>query len=302
MALPLAEGEAPCGMVDHGGVDGYFAPAGPGPDARAASVQPPNAHGGRRVVLPALCVALLLSVIAAVVAVRAAGAAVVPALRSVATPASAEAGWGPSYIDTLGRPARWDPCMPIHYVVHTRWAPPTGRADLATALAQLSEASGLRFVDDGETGEVPLRTREAYQPARYGKRWAPILIGWVPVANTDLGLGDGVQGVTMAIALGGRDGGSIVTAQVALDADRRLPGGFGAGATEGEVLLHELAHAVGLGHVQDPTQVMFPQTTNSESQFGAGDRAGLAALGRNAGCLPAPKPRALEAPLTDTRS
>ena len=283
-------------------MDGYFAPtaatavSGPTPPPRAPA---PRA---RRVVLPVLSVALVLSVIAAVVAVRGARAAVVPALRSVTTPASAEAGWGPTYVDTLGRPARWDPCAPIHYVVLSRWAPATGRADLAAALARISAVSGLRFVDDGDTEEIPLRTREAYQPARYGKRWAPILIGWVPPSRTDLGLGDGVQGVTMAIALGGRAGGSIVTGQVALDADRRLPGGFGPGATEGEVLLHELAHAVGLGHVQDPTQVMYPQTTNSESQYGAGDRAGLAALGRNAGCLPAPEPRALEAPLIDSRS
>jgi hypothetical protein len=45
---------------------------------------------------------------------------------------------------------------------------------------------------------------------------------------------------------------------------------------------------VGLNHVLDPTQVMYPQTTNGESTFGAGDRAGLAALGAPAGCHPAP--------------
>ncbi len=244
----------------------------------------------------------MLSVTAAFASVSRARAALAPPLRSVTEPAAAEAGWGSSYVDSLGRPARWNPCAPIHYVVQTRWAPPTGRADLAAALAQLSDISGLQFTDDGDTDEVPLRTREAFQPERYGDRWAPLLVGWVPAAETDLGLGNGVQGVTVAVALSGRDGGAIVTGMVALDAGHRLPGGFGPGATEGEVLLHELAHAVGLGHVLDPTQVMFPQTTNSESQYGAGDRAGLAALGRSAGCLRTPEPRPLQADLIDART
>jgi hypothetical protein len=244
-------------------------------------------------VLPALLAVLLVAVAGAVVRVERARAAGPSPLRAVTTAAPASAGWSPSYVDSAGRPARWDACSAIHYVVQTRWMPPGGRADLAASLGRLAKASGLVFTDDGDTDELPSAGRAAYQPERYGKRWAPLLIGWLPPASTDLGLGHGIAGVTVAVALPGPKGGSIVTGQVALDADHRLPAGFGPGATEGEVLLHELAHAVGLGHVLDPTQVMYPQTTNSESQYGAGDRAGLAALGRPAGCRPAPAPRAL---------
>lgn len=284
-------------------MEGYYAPA---PESPVLVVEPAPLPGSRRptgpVLLSVVTVLLVLSVTAAFLSVGRARAAVAPSLRSVDSAAVASAGWGPSYVDTKGRPARWNPCAPIHYVVQSRWAPSTGRADLAAALAQLSAASGLTFTDDGDTDEVPLRSRAAYQPDRYGKRWAPLLVGWVPDADTDLGLGKGVQGVTVAVALSGKEGGSIVTGQVALDADHRLPGGFGPGETEGEVLLHELAHAVGLGHVMDPTQVMFPQTTNSESQYGAGDRAGLHALGRKAGCLPTPAPRPLRTAIIETRT
>ncbi len=243
--------------------------------------------------------ALLLVVLALVVAaVVSAGSKVqaVVALGDVIPvegPAPASAGWAPGYVDEDGNPGRWDPCEPIRFVVQAGWIPDAGRADLAEALRRLSEASGLRFVDEGDTDELPSQDRAAYQPERYGERWAPLLIGWVPAGLTDVGLGDGVQGVSAAVAVPSTGGPSLVSGQVVLDASNRLAPGFGPGTTDGEVLLHELAHAVGLGHVLDPTQVMYPQTTTSESVFGAGDRAGLAAVGAAAGCHPAPTARPL---------
>lgn len=237
---------------------------------------------------------LVLAVVAVVGVRGSARDAAVGQVFAAEQPAPAVDGWGPTYVDEQGRPARWDPCRPIPYVVQAGWIPDAGRADLAEALRRLSEASGLTFLDEGDTEELPSSTRAAYQPGRYGERWAPLLVGWVPADRTDLGIGGGVQGIAVAVAVPGRDGASIVSGQVVLDAGNRLSPGFGAGTTDGEVLLHELAHAVGLGHVLDPTQVMYPQTTSSESVFGAGDRAGLAALGAPAGCLPAPAARALD--------
>jgi hypothetical protein len=274
---------------------------GPPPGAYAPVVAlqgPPPQSASRRQASP-LALGLVAAVLLggmAVTAVRVVDhvqATAVGSVHRVTTDASAQAGWGPIYVDDEGRPARWDPCTPIPYVVQAGWLPDTGRQDLAEALARLSAASGLRFVDEGDTDEVPSLARSAFQPERYGQRWAPLLIGWVPPATTDLGLGAGAQGMSVAVAVPGRTGPHLVSGQVVLDADNRLIGGFGPGTTEGEVLLHELAHAVGLGHVLDATQVMYPRTTNSESEFGAGDRAGLAAVGAAAGCYPAPQARPL---------
>lgn len=281
---------------------GYWAPVVVAP--RSAPIVTPPGLGPRRALAPwhgvtaalACLVVLGVAFSAGAVAVRRAQATAGGEVLAVRTDAPASAGWGPIYVDAEGRPARWDPCVPVHYVVQPGWVPPEGRRDLADALARLSAASGLQFVDDGDTPELPSSAREAYQPERYGDRWAPLLVAWVPPSATDLGLGGGVQGLSLSVAVSSQGGPSLVTGQVALDADRRLPPGFGPGTTDGEVLLHELAHAVGLGHVLDPTQVMYPQTTSSESEFGAGDRAGLAAVGAPAGCHPAPRARALRLP------
>jgi hypothetical protein len=80
-----------------------------------------------------------------------------------------------------------------------------------------------------------------------------------------------------------------------------VPGGFGAtegagrigpeGVTWGRVILHELAHITGLGHVRDPAQLMYPETsdhTTRPARFDTGDLAGLRFLGKEAGCLTTP--------------
>ena len=265
---------------------GYFG----GPPAAPVASPPPSRRTGLVLALSGM---LALVLAGGVVATSRVQVQALGTVHSLEDPAPAADGWGPTYVDDRGRAARWDPCTPIRYVVNPAWIPHKGRADLTEALRRITAASGLQFVDEGDTDEMPSRTRLAYQPDRYGERWAPVLIAWVPSASTDLGLGDGVQGVSMAVAVPGKGAPSLVSGQVALDASRRLAGGFGPGTTDGEVLLHELAHAIGLGHVQDPTQVMYPQATNAESEFGAGDRAGLRALGAEAGCHPAPKARPL---------
>jgi hypothetical protein len=47
------------------------------------------------------------------------------------------------------------------------------------------------------------------------------------------------------------------------------------------VVLHELGHLVGLDHVRDRGELMFP-TANDVVGYGPGDLQGLAALGRGA--------------------
>ena len=59
----------------------------------------------------------------------------------------------------------------------------------------------------------------------------------------------------------------------------------------GVVVLHELAHVIGLGHVESRTSIMneaLTQQTLSSSEWGVGDLIGLRQLGREGGCVTVP--------------
>lgn len=47
---------------------------------------------------------------------------------------------------------------------------------------------------------------------------------------------------------------------------------------EQAVVMHELGHVLGLGHIQDPSQIMYP-AYHGQATYGPGDLAGLAAEG-----------------------
>lgn len=52
-----------------------------------------------------------------------------------------------------------------------------------------------------------------------------------------------------------------------------------------------MGHLVGLGHVARSDQIMFPElgVQKGEAEFHAGDLAGLRLIGKETGCLTAPK-------------
>jgi hypothetical protein len=193
-----------------------------------------------------------------------------------------------------GSPIRWNPCQPIHYVTNLAQAPANAAADIGGALARVTSATGILFVNDGSTNEVPVANRPTQQ-ARYGNGWAPVLIAWSTPNQSNLLPGGGVVGEGGAtwISPGGGARSEFVTGVVVLDASASssLAPGFGGGLTTGDLLLHEIGHVVGLGHTADPSQVMYPDiVSRPTSAYGAGDSSGLARLGAGAGCIATPAP------------
>ena len=55
----------------------------------------------------------------------------------------------------------------------------------------------------------------------------------------------------------------------------------------GALLRHEIGHMVGLGHIGDPAQIMYPQLLPGMELYGPGDIEGLWWLGAAQGCRPA---------------
>ena len=189
------------------------------------------------------------------------------------------------------QPVRYDPCSPIRYVVNRSAAPEGAVADLERSIALFEQAMNVDFVSEGSTDEVATSDRRIYQPDRYGpNRWAPILFAWVP---PDRLLQPNEQSVGSAGSayVRNEDGELVyVTGTVTFNSEARLLSGFELGDSWGDVTLHELGHIVGLAHVEDSTQVMYPDVTGGEARLGAGDLAGLELLGRAGGCGQVPRP------------
>ena len=184
-------------------------------------------------------------------------------------------------------PVAYDPCRTIHYVMRPDGAPDGGEEVVRSALERLSDVTGLQFINDGTTDEPSTIDRPIFQPERYGDRWAPVLIAWETEEQNPALAGDTVgQAGSTAVSLG-KGPRVFVTGTVSLDAGR-MPEilAFRDGEeTARAIVLHELGHLVGLAHVDDPDQLMYPEARREVPDFAAGDLTGLAALGRGA-CVP----------------
>ncbi|HEY7858480.1 MAG TPA: matrixin family metalloprotease [Candidatus Nanopelagicales bacterium] len=183
-------------------------------------------------------------------------------------------------------PISYDPCRPIHFVVNPVGEPDGGTGLIRDAVAKVQAATGLKFVYDGTSSELFLTDRPDYQPERYGDRWAPVLFTWSTDQEDPALRGDVIGDSGSDSFGGGGDPYVYVTGTVDLDAgdlSQMLdePNGY---ATVRSVVMHELGHVVGLNHVHDPHQLMYPESTDV-TEYGAGDRAGLARLGEGP-CAP----------------
>ena len=171
-------------------------------------------------------------------------------------------------------PVGWDPCEEIRYRINPAGAPPGGSELVHRALDRASAATGLAFEDEGETDERPFPGG-----VRLFGRPDPVVIGWADAGKyPDLaGQVAGMGGAVAERSSGGRlryvSGGIVLdveafTATAVAQQPRVMEG----------IVLHEVAHVVGLGHVSEPMELMYA-TNTGQVELGPGDREGLARLG-----------------------
>jgi hypothetical protein len=180
-----------------------------------------------------------------------------------------------------GSPVSWDPCRAVHYVVRPTGEPAGGRELVRWAFRQLHQATGLQFVEDGETDEAPSADRPAFQRERYGDRWAPVLVVWSSPAESTM-LTDETLGRAGPIPFGRESKDDLrYVSGLAVFNGPALSQQLGSGDDNKSraVLLHELGHLIGLGHVQDPYQVMYDTNAYPVAAYRAGDQRGLELLG-----------------------
>lgn len=207
--------------------------------------------------------------------------------RPIGAPAPVPAGTGQfEFLETQpseeATPVAFDPCRPVHYVVNLDGAPSDASTLIADAIRRVSIATGLRFVDDGTTTETPGKNRLAYQPDRYGRRWAPVLVAWSD-EKTFPSLAGYIAGVTEPHpVLASRTHLVYVTGQIVLDREQLSPAASPDRGVVRAIVLHELGHLVGLDHTSDHTQIMFSESQFDVRDYGDGDLRGLAQLGTQA--------------------
>jgi hypothetical protein len=253
------------------------------PDAWAPPALAPRRAGTPRTLTTLLIAALVVALVGAAVVFRAVGLVPGNATRALDDP-TAYVFMNTNY---RGAPVTWDPCLTIELVVNSAAAPEGSDTLLAEAVERVNSASGLHLHIAGPTTQVPRPAKSARDLANGlpGSARAPVLVAWttpevVPgLEGSVVGLGGPVHRFANSLDQERYVGGSVDLDGPQLAQILRRPNGH---AQARAVVMHELAHLVGLTHVDNPTQVMVA-SNGTATEFGKGDLAGLAKLG-SGGC------------------
>ncbi len=202
-------------------------------------------------------------------------------------PTYTPAGRATQHSYSTSSPARWNPCATIGYRVNARYAPAGATADVKEAFRRMSQATGFRFAYRGTTSRIPQAGGNSWYPAG-----THIVVAWASPSQTTMLNGyPRAAGVGAAITSGGYingDGTSvskILRGAVVVNTRYTYPGGFGAGTTRGDIVLHELGHTLGLGHTAGTRQIMYSRMTSYAARLGRGDLNGLYKRGARLGCV-----------------
>ncbi len=190
--------------------------------------------------------------------------------------------------DWLDMPMTYDRCKPIRYQINPTGAPSGWIDDVVTAVGVISEATGLDFQRLGDTTEVPVPNRSTRDGANNIR---PLLVAFT-TESVIPALGGSVVGIGGSRSSAEWDSVTFTPEQFLsgsayFDREEVMDSGFG-GDSFGQVALHELGHAIGLGHVANDNEIMNSFMIERSGYFGPGDLEGLSVLYRTQSCPGSP--------------
>lgn len=166
-----------------------------------------------------------------------------------------------------GDPVGYDPCEVIEVAINPEGAPEDHQELVETAMEHTSEATGLQFELVGTTADRDFENMSMDDP---------VLVMWADEDEAP-DLADDIAGVGGSYRISGYGGPErYVTGFVVLDRDSYQH--MRSGDMRQAIVDHEFGHLVGLGHVNDPRQLMH-ERGGFVTGYGDGDLAGLAELG-----------------------
>lgn len=200
---------------------------------------------------------------------------------TVTDPAARRPGTAWAGIDRV----RWNPC---NGVIRWKLNPSNGLdgqlSTIKAAFRKLTSLTGLRFAYAGTT-TTPINTNTAVGPYDGYQ----ILIGWSDPSYDANMTGGGSDTWATTTPRWYASNEQMQSAVVALNMDYRsqMIAGMAPGGSFGMLMLHELGHVVGLDHVDDQNQAMYPTIIQGARtpDYGQGDKDGLWSVGAAQGCI-----------------
>ncbi len=208
------------------------------------------------------------------------------AKRMRVVPDYAPLGSRTSWVKISREGQRFDPCRAITYGINTSRATPdaaTVTTGIQNTLALVAQATGVRFRFVGETDAMPF-------DKVFGRKDPKMVFGFTTDAETPLDLGPSVA------ARGGSDRTRWARDARGKRIAQTLNGGILYDLDDTatmtamqfqQLTLHEVGHAMGLGHVPATDQYMTPgaELYDLPLSYQAGDLNGLSKVGLQAGCV-----------------
>lgn len=200
------------------------------------------------------------------------------AVAPTSTPVGLASEWSP----LRDKPRfRYNPCSTITYRFNPKRAPEGALDDIKAAVKMTSQGSGLRFKYLGTTKALP-GTKRTW-PTNTN-----VVIGWASPSQTSWPLTPNIGAYGgVSRSLWGRDasGKVAVIQRGGIVVNTVYPEDLNS-LKRTQLLMHEMGHVVGLGHVDATTSYMNPGQAifSMPMAWGAGDLAGLARVGMAQGC------------------